>query len=84
VVRKLLADLLKRQKSVGQTSRLTPETVAGLLQAMRVGDIATFYDARDYLEREWGIRYYEWQASVVALQTASGYVNGGASTEPTS
>jgi len=57
VVRKLLVGLLKRQKSIGQTSRLTPETWAGLLQAMRVGDIATFYDVRDYLEREWGIRY---------------------------
>ena len=57
MVRKLLAGLLKRQKSVGKTSRLTPETVAGLLQAIRVGDIATFYDARDFLEREWGIRY---------------------------
>ncbi len=55
--REELAGLLKQQKPVGQTSRLTPETCAGLLQAMRVGDIATLQDAPDSLEREWGIRY---------------------------
>jgi hypothetical protein len=37
-----LARLLKQLKPVRQTSRLTPEIWAGLLQAMRVGAIATF------------------------------------------
>jgi hypothetical protein len=27
------------------------------MAAMRKGDMATMEDARDYLEREWGIRY---------------------------
>jgi transposase len=52
-----LAGVLKQQKPVGKPLRLTPEAWAGLLQAMRVGHIATMQDARDYLEREWGIRY---------------------------
>jgi transposase len=52
-----LAELLKQHKPVGKASRLTPEAWAGLLQAMRKGPIATMADARDYLEREWGIRY---------------------------
>ena len=52
-----LAGLLKRQKPAGKASRLTPEAWAGLLQAMRAGHIATMQDARNYLEREWGIRY---------------------------
>ncbi len=52
-----LAGALKQQKPVGKASRLTPEAWAGLLQAMRTGHIATMQDARDYLEREWGIRY---------------------------
>ncbi len=52
-----LAELLKQQKPVGKASRLTPEAWAGLLQAMRKGHIATMEDARDYLERAWGIRY---------------------------
>jgi transposase len=38
-------------------SRMTPEAWAGLLVAMRKGHIATMEEARDYLEREWGIRY---------------------------
>jgi hypothetical protein len=38
-------------------SRMTGEAWTGLLQAMRKGEIATMEDARDYLEREWGIRY---------------------------
>ncbi len=52
-----LAGLLKQQKSAGKASRLTPEAWAGLLQTMRAGHIATLEDARNYLEREWGIRY---------------------------
>ena len=52
-----LTGVLKQHKPVGKPSRLTPEAWAGLLQAMRKGHIATMQDARDYLEREWGIRY---------------------------
>ena len=52
-----LTGVLKQHKPVGKPSRLTPEAWAGLLQAMRKGHIATMEDARDYLEREWGIRY---------------------------
>ena len=52
-----LAELLKQHKPVGKPSRLTPEAWAGLMQAMRAGHIATMQDARDYLEREWGIGY---------------------------
>ncbi len=52
-----LAGLLKRQKLAGKASRLTPEAWAGLLQAMRAGHMATMQDARNYLEREWGISY---------------------------
>ncbi len=52
-----LSELLKQQKPVGQTSKLTAEAWEGLMAAMRAGHIATMQDARDYLEREWGIRY---------------------------
>src|SRR5258708_4851252 len=52
-----LAGMLKQHKPAGKASRLTPEAWAGLLQAMRAGHIATMQDARNYLEREWGIRY---------------------------
>jgi len=52
-----LAGVLKQQKPAGKASRLTAEAWAGLLQAMRAGHIATMQDARNYLEREWGIRY---------------------------
>jgi transposase len=52
-----LAELLKQHKPVGQASKLTAEAWEGLLQGMRKGHIATMQDARDYLEREWGIRY---------------------------
>jgi transposase len=52
-----LAGLLKQQKPVGLASRMTPEAWAGLMVAMRKGHIATMEEARDYLEREWGIRY---------------------------
>ena len=52
-----LTGLLKQHKPVGKASRLTAEAWAGLLQAMRAGHITTMQDARDYLEREWGIRY---------------------------
>jgi transposase len=51
-----LSELLKQQKPVGMASRMTAEAWAGLLVAMRAGHIATMQDARDYLEREWGIR----------------------------
>jgi transposase len=49
--------LLKQHKPTGKASRLTSEAWAGLMQAMRAGRIATMQEARNYLEREWGIRY---------------------------
>jgi transposase len=52
-----LTGMLKLQKPVGKASRLTAEAWAGLLQAMRAGQIATMQDARNYLEREWAISY---------------------------
>ncbi len=52
-----LAGVLKQHKPVGKTSKLSAEAWAGLMQAMRAGHIATMQEARDYLEREWGIRY---------------------------
>jgi transposase len=52
-----LTKLLKHQQPVGKPSQLTAEAWKGLLVAMRAGRIATMQDARDYLEREWGIRY---------------------------
>ena len=52
-----LAGVLKQHKPVGKASQLTPQAWAGLLQAMRAGHIATMQEARNYLEREWGIRY---------------------------
>ena len=52
-----LAGVLKQHKPVGKASRMTPEAWAGLMQAMRAGHIATMQEARNYLEREWGIRY---------------------------
>ncbi len=52
-----LTEMLKQHKPAGKASRLTPEAWQGLLQAMRAGHIATMQDARNYLEREWGIRY---------------------------
>ena len=52
-----LAGVLKQQKPVGQTSKLTASAWEGLMQAMRAGHIATMQDARNYLEREWGISY---------------------------
>jgi putative transposase len=57
-----LTGMLKQYKPTGKASRLTPEAWAGLLQAMRAGHIATMQDARDYLEREWGIRYKNGQS----------------------
>ena len=52
-----LAGVLKQHKPVGKASKLSAEAWAGLMQAMRAGHIATMQEARDYLEREWGIRY---------------------------
>jgi transposase len=53
-----LTGMLKLHKPVGKASRLTAEALpTGLLQAMRAGHIATMQDARNYLEREWGITY---------------------------
>jgi transposase len=52
-----LAGMLKRQKPAGKASKLSPEAWAGLLQAMRSGRITTMQDARNYLEKEWGIVY---------------------------
>jgi len=52
-----LAGVLKRQQPRGKTSKLSAEAWAGLQAQMRAGHIATMQDARDYLEREWGISY---------------------------
>ena len=52
-----LAGMLKQQKPAGKPSNLSPEAWAALLQAMRAGHITTMQDARNYLEREWGISY---------------------------
>jgi transposase len=52
-----LAELLKQHKPVGQPCKVTAEAWEGLRMAMRKGDIATMEDAREYLEREWGIHY---------------------------
>ena len=52
-----LAGVLKQQKPAGKVSRMTPEAWAGLLQEMRAGHIATMQEARNYLERQWGISY---------------------------
>jgi transposase len=52
-----LAEMLRGHKRAGKASRLTPQAWAGLLQAMRAGQITTMQDARDYLEREWAISY---------------------------
>jgi putative transposase len=52
-----VSGMLKQQKPVGKASRLTAEAWQGLLQALRAGHIATMQEARDYLEREWGISY---------------------------
>ena len=51
-----LAGMLKQHKPVGKASRMTPQAWAGLMQAMRAGHIATMQEARNYLDREWGIR----------------------------
>src|SRR5215467_5348640 len=52
-----LAAMLKQQKPAGKASKLSPEAWTGLLQAMRAGRITTMQDARNYLEKEWGIVY---------------------------
>ena len=52
-----LSELVKQHKPVGQPGKVTAQAWEGLLAAMRKGDMATMEDARDYLEREWGIRY---------------------------
>lgn len=52
-----LTAVLKKHKPTGKPSRLSAEAWAGLLQAMRMGQIGTMQEARNYLEREWGISY---------------------------
>jgi transposase len=52
-----LAGMIKQHKPAGKASKLSPQAWAGLMQAMRAGHIATMQEARNYLEREWGIRY---------------------------
>lgn len=52
-----LSGLLKRHKPTGKASRLTAEAWTGLQEEMRAGHITTMQDARNYLEREWGIGY---------------------------
>jgi transposase len=52
-----LKELVKQPKPVGQPGKVTAEAWEGLLAAMRKGDMATMQDARDFLEREWGMRY---------------------------
>jgi hypothetical protein len=51
-----LEELVKQPKPVGQPGKVTAEAWEGLRAAMRKGDMATMQDARDDLEREWGIR----------------------------
>jgi transposase len=58
-----LAELLKQHKPVGKPFKLTAEAWTGLLVAMRAGHMATMQDARDYLEREWGVRYKNGKSS---------------------
>src|SRR5437867_7032728 len=48
---------LKQHKPADKASRLTSEAWAALYQAMRWGHISTMQEARNYLEREWGISY---------------------------
>ena len=52
-----LCGLLKVHTPTGRPTRLTKEAWKGLLEAMRAGDIATMQEARDSLERAWGISY---------------------------
>ncbi len=52
-----LTEMLKQHKPAGRASKLSSEAWEGLLQAMQAGQIATMQDARNYLEREWGISY---------------------------
>jgi transposase len=52
-----LASLTQQYKPAGQRSRLTAQAWAGLLAQMRAGRITTMQDARNYLEKEWGIVY---------------------------
>ena len=52
-----LQELVKQLKPVGQPGKVKAEAWEGLMAAMRKGDMATMEDARDYLEREWGIHY---------------------------
>ena len=52
-----LTEMLKQHKPAGRASKLSSEAWEGLLQAMQAGHIATMQDARNYLEREWGISY---------------------------
>ena len=49
--------MLKRQKPAGKASKLSSEAWEGLRHSMRAGHIATMQEARNYLEREWGISY---------------------------
>ena len=52
-----LASLTQQYTPTGQRSRLTAQAWAGLLTQMRAGRITTMQDARNYLEKEWGIVY---------------------------
>jgi transposase len=69
-----LTGLLKQQKPVGKASRMTPEAWAGLLVAMRKGHLATMEDAREYLEREWGMRYKNGKSLWWLAEETSGQV----------
>jgi hypothetical protein len=72
-----LAELIKQQKPVGQTCKVTAEAWEGLLAAMRKGHMATMEDARDYPRARVGDWVQERQVVVVALQKTSSEVEDG-------
>jgi transposase len=52
-----LPGLLADKPRPGKASRLTPDALAGLEEAMRAGTIATLADARRVLAERWGVEY---------------------------
>jgi transposase len=75
-----LTGLLKQHKPVGKASRMTPEAWAGEIGAMRKGHIATLQEAREYLEREWGLRYKNGKSLWWLAEETSGQVEDRAQT----
>jgi transposase len=52
-----LSALLDSKPRIGRTSRVTPEALSGLREAVQHGRIMQLEDARRYLLDEWGIAY---------------------------